>query len=99
MYRISSQIQAQLKKYYFVIFCGPITGTVFLQFYLTDRSPMVFLFLKKNICSLFFEQYAWEVIVLSETFDLGFLGLNGAIDAEVAQALLSGKNDITKIPA
>ena len=36
--------------------------------------------------------------MLSETFDLGFLGINGAIDAEVAQALLSGKNDITKIP-
>ncbi|MBR0508505.1 MAG: hypothetical protein IJJ85_00145 [Clostridia bacterium] len=36
---------------------------------------------------------------MSETFDLGFFGLNGAIDAEVAQALFSGKNDITKIPA
>ncbi len=35
---------------------------------------------------------------MSESFDLSFLGLNGAIDAEVAQALLSGKNDITKIP-
>ena len=35
---------------------------------------------------------------MSETFDLGFLGLNGSIDTEVAQALLSGKNDITKIP-
>ena len=43
-------------------------------------------------------EFAWEVIVLSEAFDLGFLGLNGAIDTEVAQALLSGKNDITKIP-
>lgn len=30
---------------------------------------------------------------------LAFWGLNGAIDAEVAQALLSRKNDITKIPA
>ena len=36
---------------------------------------------------------------MEQEFDLGFLGLNGAIDAEVAQALLSGKNDITKIPA
>ena len=36
---------------------------------------------------------------MAQEFDLGFLGLNGAIDAEVAQALLSGKNDITKIPA
>ena len=35
---------------------------------------------------------------MSESFDLSFLGLNGTIDAEVAQALLSGKNDITKIP-
>ena len=35
---------------------------------------------------------------MSDAFDLSFLGLNGAIDAEVAQALLSGKNDITKIP-
>ena len=35
---------------------------------------------------------------MSESFDLSFLGLNDAIDAEVAQALLSGKNDITKIP-
>ena len=35
---------------------------------------------------------------MSENFELSFLGLNGAIDAEVAQALLSGKNDITKIP-
>ena len=35
---------------------------------------------------------------MSKNFDLGFLGLNGAIDTEVAQALLSGKNDITKIP-
>ena len=35
---------------------------------------------------------------MAQEFDLGFLGLNGAIDAEVAQALLSGKNDITKIP-
>ena len=38
------------------------------------------------------------MIILSESFDLSFLGLNDAIDAEVAQALLSGKNDITKIP-
>ena len=36
---------------------------------------------------------------MEQEFDLGFLGLNGTIDAEVAQALLSGKNDITKIPA
>ena len=36
---------------------------------------------------------------MSEVFDLSFLGLNGAIDAEVAQALFSEKNDITKIPA
>ena len=35
---------------------------------------------------------------MAQEFDLSFLGLNGAIDAEVAQALLSGKNDITKIP-
>ena len=35
---------------------------------------------------------------MSEAFDLSFLGLNGTIDTEVAQALLSGKNDITKIP-
>ena len=35
---------------------------------------------------------------MAQEFDLGFLGLNGAIDTEVAQALLSGKNDITKIP-
>ena len=34
---------------------------------------------------------------MAQEFDLGFLGLNGAIDAEVAQALLSGKNDIIKI--
>ena len=36
--------------------------------------------------------------MMAQEYDLGFLGLNGAIDAEVAQALLSGKNDITKIP-
>ncbi len=36
---------------------------------------------------------------MAQEFDLGFLGLNGTIDAEVAQALLSEKNDITKIPA
>ena len=36
---------------------------------------------------------------MAQEFDLGFLGLNGTIDTEVAQALLSGKNDITKIPA
>lgn len=35
---------------------------------------------------------------MAQEFDLSFLGMNGAIDAEVAQALLSGKNDITKIP-
>lgn len=35
---------------------------------------------------------------MKQEFDLGFLGLNGTIDAEVTQALLSGKNDITKIP-
>ena len=33
-----------------------------------------------------------------EYFDLGFLGLKGEIDTEVAQALLSEKNDITKTP-
>ena len=36
---------------------------------------------------------------MAQEFDLSFLGLNGAIDDEIAQALLSGKNDITKIPA
>ena len=35
---------------------------------------------------------------MAQEFDLGFLGLNGTIDTEVTQALLSGKNDITKIP-
>jgi hypothetical protein len=37
-------------------------------------------------------------IKTAQEFDLGFLGLNGTIGAEVAQAQLSGKNDITKIP-
>ena len=36
------------------------------------------------------------MIKFSESFDFSFLGLNGAIDAEMAQALLFGKNDITK---
>ena len=43
-------------------------------------------------------QLSLEDLKLEQEFDLGFLGLNGAIDTEVAQALLFGKNDITKIP-
>ena len=49
----------------------------------------------QNICLQF--DTLKEVIVLSKAFDLSFLGLNGAIDTDVAQTLFSGKNDITKI--
>ena len=32
-------------------------------------------------------------------FDLSFLGLTGSIDEEVAQAMFSGKGDITRLPS
>lgn len=34
---------------------------------------------------------------MDKEFDLGFLGLNGSIDTEVAQAIFTGNGDITKL--
>ena len=78
------------------VFKGTITGTVVLQFNLTDWLLHVILLTRIEHLFAFLNESGG--IIMAQEFDLSFLGLNGAIDAEVAQALLSGKNDITKIP-